>query len=92
MVENAGRPPIIVSGVESSGFRIGFDHRSTQLKSSRRNMLSARENPGVIEQYLAGEVQLQRMWKPPVGVVTTGVDHPYHVSPSLKNISQGSGG
>ena len=46
----------IQSGI-TNGFRIGFNRRP-QLRSSHRNMLSALNNPEIVEQYLGKECSL----------------------------------
>lgn len=43
------------------GFRIGFDYCKSECRASRRNMLSARKNPTVVEQYLQEERSLGRL-------------------------------
>ena len=52
----------VVSGLKN-GFRIGFDHITSKLTSSRNNMLSAKENPHVVDEYLLHEISMDRMWK-----------------------------
>ena len=46
------------------GFRIGFDHTSCQLSSSRRNLHSASEHPEVIDEYLLSELKESRVTGP----------------------------
>ena len=46
-----------------NGFRIGFDHIMSKLTSSRNNMLSAKENPDVVDEYLLHKISMDRMWK-----------------------------
>ena len=46
------------------GFRIGVDRGKQKCKSSRRNMMSARQNPHVVEEYLAVEVEAGRVVGP----------------------------
>ena len=53
----------VVSGIKE-GFRIGFNY-GCKVVSSKNDMLSALENPQVIEDYLQNEVQLNRMWRAP---------------------------
>lgn len=36
----------------TDGFRIGFNYTSHRCQAAKRNMLSAVQNPGVVEQYL----------------------------------------
>ena len=50
----------LLNGVSLS-FRIGFDRTTHILKCSRRNMSSARQNPAIIEDYIAAEVRLGRL-------------------------------
>ena len=52
----------VVSGLKN-GFRIGFDHITSKLTSSRNNMLSAKENPHVVDEYLLHEISMDGMWK-----------------------------
>ena len=52
----------VVSGLKN-GFRIGFDHITSKLTSSQNNMLSAKENPHVVDEYLLHEISMDRMWK-----------------------------
>ncbi len=50
------------------GFRVGFDYRSRSCTSAKRNMLSAKENPAVIDAYLTRECNLGRVVGPlPLG-------------------------
>ena len=35
------------------GFRIGYQHRGHTCRQASKNMLSARQNPQVVEEYLA---------------------------------------
>ena len=48
----------------TEGFRIGFNYSQSKLKSAKRNMLSARSQPTVVESYLAEEVKLRRVAGP----------------------------
>ena len=52
-----------LSGI-THGFRIGFDHTSCQLSSSRRNLHSASEHPEVIDKYLLSELKESRVTGP----------------------------
>ena len=52
----------VVSGLKN-GFRIGFDHITSKLTSSRNNMLSAKENSHAVDEYLLHEISMDRMWK-----------------------------
>ena len=46
----------------SEGFRVGFDyHLFSQLRPSSTNLLSATQNPEVVDSYLAKELQLGRI-------------------------------
>ena len=45
----------------TEGFRIGFRHRDSICRSAESNMLSAQQNPEVIDGYLAKEIQLERV-------------------------------
>ena len=56
------------------GFRIGFDHTSCQLSSSRRNLHSASEHPEVINEYLLSELKESRVtgpFPPPISLQHT---------------------
>ena len=46
------------------GFRIGFNYSQCECKSAKRNMLSARQNPEVVSEYLAKERALGRIIGP----------------------------
>ena len=46
------------------GFRIGFDHVSCPLSSSKRNLLSASDHPEVIDEYLLTELHESRVVGP----------------------------
>ena len=46
------------------GFHIGFDRGATQLKSAKRNMPSALNNPSVVDEYLAKELEEGRIIGP----------------------------
>ena len=50
----------IVRGIQQ-GFRIGFQGSRDQLRSCRRNMVSSREHPDVVEAYIANEVKAARL-------------------------------
>ena len=52
----------LVNGVKD-GFRIGFEHTrcSTQLRSSGKNMASAKKNPEVVQAYIDSEVDTGRL-------------------------------
>ena len=50
----------IVRGIEH-GFRIGLDRSRTTLKPRRSNMVSAKEQPQVVQQYLEAEVEAGRV-------------------------------
>lgn len=52
----------ILRGIQR-GFRIGFGSSGTELKSRRRNMLSATANPQVVTEYLQEELRLGRIAK-----------------------------
>ena len=52
----------VVSGLKN-GFHIGFDHIMSKLTSSQNNMLSAKEYPHVVDEYLLHETSMDRMWK-----------------------------
>lgn len=53
----------LISGI-TNGFRIGFDYCTTTCRPVKRNMLSAIENPVVVEQYLRKECELSRIVGP----------------------------
>lgn len=53
----------LLTGLEQ-GFRIGFRYQSHSSESARTNMKSAIDNPGVVDQYLAKEVGLERVIGP----------------------------
>ena len=46
------------------GFRIGFDYNNHVCRSAKRNMLSATQNPAVVEKYLATECSQRRVIEP----------------------------
>ena len=48
------------------GFRIGFQHGKGMCTSAKSNMLSANQNPGVVDEYLQKEVRLGRVIGPMV--------------------------
>ena len=56
----------ILDGI-SEGFRIGFDHANSPLRSSPGNMRSAVQNPQVVQDYLVKEQQAGRV-----------IELPYH--------------
>ena len=45
----------------TEGFRVGFRYRDSICRSAKSNMLSAQQNPEVIDRYLAKEMQLERV-------------------------------
>ena len=53
----------LVEGMRS-GFRIGFNQGLVSLKSAKRNMKSAAEEPAVTDAYLAKEVAAKRIMGP----------------------------
>ena len=59
------------------GFRIGFNYQEHVCKSAAGNMKSVKENPGVVEEYLANEREAGRLLGPLTQKETEGV----HVSP-----------
>ena len=52
----------LIGGI-TGGFRIGF-HYGTNICQAAKNMLSTRENPAVVEQYLRKECELGRVMGP----------------------------
>jgi hypothetical protein len=46
------------------GFRLGFHLESTHLKSAKANCPSALKQPSIIDEYLAKEVSLGRVFGP----------------------------
>ena len=59
----------------TDGFRIGFNYTSHRCQAAKRNMLSAVQNPGVVEQYLKKECELGRV----VGPLAAG-SIPLHIN------------
>lgn len=59
---------IILAGL-TGGFRIGFNHRSTQLQSARSNMRSAVDHPDIVNNYLLLEKTAGR-----IGVLSTSLE------------------
>ena len=57
------------------GFRIGYNHRGHTCRPASKNMLSARQNPQVVEEYLAKAVKEGRV----IGPLNPG-ECPYKVS------------
>ena len=53
----------IVEGIRR-GFRVGFDARQGDIRSSSNNMLSAREHPEIVNEYLARECGAGRVLGP----------------------------
>ena len=53
------------------GFRIGFSYGNHACRSAKRNMLSATQNPAVVEKYLAAECAKGRV----IGPVAKGMVH-----------------
>ena len=47
---------LIVRGI-TEGFRIGYDAERVELRSQEANMVSAREQPGVVTAYLGEEMR-----------------------------------
>ena len=56
----------VIQGL-TEGFRVGYDYAHPRLKSAKRNMLSARDHPKVVEDYWANEVELGRVAGPFMG-------------------------
>ena len=52
----------IIRGI-ANGFRIGFDHQGCQ-NPAKSNMLSALQNPGVVDNYLRAEIEEGRVLGP----------------------------
>ena len=52
----------VLRGIQT-GFRIGFDHahQAARLKSARKNLKSAQDNPTVVQEYIDAEVQAGRL-------------------------------
>ena len=68
----------VLKGIQT-GFRIGFNHahQAARLKSARKNLKSARDNPTVVQEYNDAEVQAGRLVPLPAHI-----DHNrIHVSP-----------
>ena len=59
----------VLSGIQQ-GFRVGFNY-SAKLRSAQRNMLSAMDHPGVVDDYIQGELREGRMLGP-VASYTSG--------------------
>ena len=57
----------ILEGIQQ-GFRVGFDYQGNKCHPAAGNLKSARENAGVVEEYIAKEVAAQRV----VGPLTPG--------------------
>ena len=53
----------ILQGIQQ-GFHIGFDRQVVQCRSAKRNMLSAEQNPGVVDRYLQKEREAGRIVGP----------------------------
>ena len=53
----------IVRGIQQ-GFRIGYNRRAGRCQSAKRNMLSAEQNPEVVDQYLRKEKEAGRVVGP----------------------------
>ena len=53
----------ILRGIQQ-GFRIGFNRQAVQCRSAKRNMLSAEQNPEVVDQYLRKEWEAGRVVGP----------------------------
>jgi len=53
---------LIIQGI-SEGFCIGFDYTNHTLQSCDRNMVSARQHPQVVSDYLRQELDLGRISK-----------------------------
>ena len=53
----------VLAGLQR-GFRIGHRYHSHANESAKANMKSAMDNPGVVDQYLAKEVGLERVIGP----------------------------
>ena len=53
----------LVDGIQH-GFRIGFKYRAFQCGKAKRNMVSAIQNPEVVQEYLEKECKLGRVWGP----------------------------
>jgi len=53
---------VIIHGI-SEGFCIGFDYTNHTLQSCDRNMVSARQHPEVVSDYLSQELELGRISK-----------------------------
>ena len=63
----------ILSGI-ANGFRIGFNYSGCKCTSAKRNMLSATENKGVIEKYLAKECKAGIKTKPLCISISTALE------------------
>ena len=59
----------------TNGFRIGFNYTSHRCQAAKRNMLSAVQNSGIVEQYLKKECELGRV----VGPLVAG-SIPLHIN------------
>jgi len=57
----------ILEGIQQ-GFRVGFDYQGNKCHPAAGNLKSARENAGVVEEYIAKEVAARRV----VGPLTPG--------------------
>ena len=69
---------LILNGMEQ-GFKIGFQHSSSQLRSKGGNMLSTRSHPEVVSEYIATELALGRIAE--VGLAETAKKSGIHTSP-----------
>ena len=72
MVANPDREYVnfIARGLQE-GFHIGFDYRKVRCQRAKQNMISARDNPEVVEKYLAKECSLGRVVGPVTGEVAS---------------------
>lgn len=68
----------ILRGIKR-GFRIGFNIKSTKLKTSQSNLISATNHPQVVTSYIQEELQANRLLL--VGSVTTAQKLGIHCSP-----------
>ena len=67
----------ILTGIKH-GFRLGFNYSASKLIDSNSNLLSAVEHPGVINDYLANELENHRMAVVPKAVLSEAA---WHISP-----------
>ena len=75
------------------GFRIGFDYSQYQCRKAKCNMLSARQNSGVVTEYLEKECHLGRLIGPlKKGSIDTHINRWGHPeTPSARKVAANCG-